>query len=1559
MFVASVDPRIHVGRMSSLHFGLLSGTEIKKISKVNVIHPEAQKGGIVQEGGVMDKSMGSAEKDKACLTCSNDVSNCPGHTGHIDLKGQIYNPLFMNQIVEVLRCVCFHCSLLLTDKTKKEFEHLGKIPNSKSRFDTLKKLIGKPDPNTICKGNFNRSTKSYEGCGGVQPIYRRESNNKFVIDVEFNMTSPAFDIVGLNKKETKIKKNKKTLSMKQVYDILRSIRKEDWYFLGFDGAMNSPEALMHTAILVPPIPNRPSNKSNHVTRRENEQTQQLSELVKNNNTNHKRREKNTYSNNNVSEKGKKNNIPRNYEEDLLTLTTSLAGYYDSDSVSEKMTVGTNTQKMPNKNTGGRFQYIQQKTGLLRNHLLGKRSEMCFRSTISPDPRLSLNECALPLEFAHQLPKTVCINNFNYEEYTRLLIEFDWEDPKFSLLVSDENKNFQEITKENLSRILPLKVGWYLKVPLVDGDCVSLNRQPSLHAPSIQAFKAIFKKGSTIRINECICPPFNADFDGDEMTGYVETTIQGKAESLDLMLVEKNMITSQNGNPCMGLVQNGLTGAYLLSQKDTFFSKHEAFNYFMMSSNWGIQDPPAPAIIKPTCLWTGKQIHSYLLPDDFVWEGESSSYKHLGKSNPVINGLRDGDIWTSSIKETEHTVAKWFNHNDTHVQVLKGEHISGSLCKLSIGTSSGSIIHYLFNHYGSTTNRLYIENLQKICIDYIQHKGLSVGLQDLEMPTIHTVVKNRRKMDQAERILKEWKDSGMSTKDYENYANLALNAARNDISEGTLRDMKNRNSLKIMVSAGAKGSPGNIAQIGKIHGQLTISDQRVENGLKERVMSCYEVGDRSAEACGFIMSNFMVALNPVEYFQTAQATRKALIDSVNKTSTTGYMQRRIVKAAEDAIIKEDGTVRDALGQIAQFQYGCDSLDGKSLEMQTIPWMKMNESQFEKEYLWDDQTVQTCQQFYPTKDHQNWLIAEKNRLIKDQTYKSKLKYHLKSAINSDFVMKRFTTSKPRNWQSDMKPNEVAQLVYILQLCMWKEAKNFTITWEAIVAIVLRSNMSSKRVLQVYRMDRKEFHAALLECMIMFLRSIGCSGYAAGIVAGQSLGQAITQMTLNTFHAAGKSEFNVVMGIPRMQEITNQPKEQKSPSMTLYLKAPYSSNYSTAKKVASSLVYNPLKSYVVKKEFLFKPYARKVTEAEWESFAAAPTPEVLPGFRLADMPFDRLVNTYTDYNDINFADKNAVNDIMFSAIPDNLPSKKLQFSPWVMKFWINKEKLKQEGRSLYSIVQLLESKFKNRLIVQYSDEWSEHCFLQIRNLFEFGGSKYIAEESAAYLLNNVIINGYPEIKNVYVKKEDSEFIITTEGSNLKAAFLHPLIDRKKSFTNSIPETNSVLGIQAAKKLIEHQLHAVLSSFKIHVESRHMILISDIMCHKGSIMPLTRFGLKGMHTGVLTKASFEETKDVIKDAARFGFCENIKGSAACIIVGNMPPIGTGVVDVLPDVERFVNAVDNGDEKLSSELVEKLTAKLDSLKNGETIGNTRISKHKANFRLHDDDSGGEDMDME
>jgi len=174
----------------------------------------------------------------------------------------------------------------------------------------------------------------------------------------------------------------------------------------------------------------------------------------------------------------------------------------------------------------------------------------------------------------------------------------------------------------------------------DGDIVMFNRQPSLHKLSIMSHRAKIHKHRTFQFNECVCTPYNADFDGDEMNLHLLQTEEAKAEASVLMNILNNIITPRNGEPLIAAIQDFITGGYLLTHKDSFFDRNQTCN--LISQILGRTDHifslslPVPAILKPRALWTGKQIFSLILKPnpkmkvDINLETKSRNYSGKGK-----------------------------------------------------------------------------------------------------------------------------------------------------------------------------------------------------------------------------------------------------------------------------------------------------------------------------------------------------------------------------------------------------------------------------------------------------------------------------------------------------------------------------------------------------------------------------------------------------------------------------------------------------------------------------------------------------------------------------------------------------------------------------------------------------------------------------------------------------------------------------------------------------------------------------------------------------------------
>ncbi|KAJ2173067.1 DNA-directed RNA polymerase III subunit C1 (rpo31), partial [Coemansia sp. RSA 532] len=191
----------------------------------------------------------------------------------------------------------------------------------------------------------------------------------------------------------------------------------------------------------------------------------------------------------------------------------------------------------------------------------------------------------------------------------------------------------------------LRVGDIVDRHLDDGDVVLFNRQPSLHRLSIMAHSARIMPWRTFRFNECVCTPYNADFDGDEMNLHVPQTEEARIEARELMGVHSNLVTPRNGEPIIGATQDFITTAYLITQKERFYDRSQFVQIvsYCFDGHEHIDIPP-PCIIKPRLLWSGKQIISVMMRPNKAsnikinLEAKTKSYKR----NPVPDlCLNDG------------------------------------------------------------------------------------------------------------------------------------------------------------------------------------------------------------------------------------------------------------------------------------------------------------------------------------------------------------------------------------------------------------------------------------------------------------------------------------------------------------------------------------------------------------------------------------------------------------------------------------------------------------------------------------------------------------------------------------------------------------------------------------------------------------------------------------------------------------------------------------------------------------------------------------------------------
>ena len=268
----------------------------------------------------------------------------------------------------------------------------------------------------------------------------------------------------------------------------------------------------------------------------------------------------------------------------------------------------------------------------------------------------------------------------------------------------------------------LREGDVVERHMEDGDIVLFNRQPSLHKVSIMAHKAKIMEWRTFRFNTCVCAPYNADFDGDEMNMHLPQTEEARTEANLLMGVHNNLVTPRNGEPLVAASQDFLSASYLLTQKDRFFTFEQ---FCRITAYFGDADEdinvPPPTILKPIQLWTGKQIFSTMICPS--------------KDKRTLINFES--------KDKNYLKDQHFCPNDGWVAFRNGELISGNIAKKSIGDGSKTgLLYVMLRDFGVQKAAEIMDRWAKFCGRYMgNHRGFSIGISDVTPSDDLTLMKH--------------------------------------------------------------------------------------------------------------------------------------------------------------------------------------------------------------------------------------------------------------------------------------------------------------------------------------------------------------------------------------------------------------------------------------------------------------------------------------------------------------------------------------------------------------------------------------------------------------------------------------------------------------------------------------------------------------------------------------------------------------------------------------------------------------------------------------------------
>jgi DNA-directed RNA polymerase subunit A' len=418
---------------------------------------------------------------------------------------------------------------------------------------------------------------------------------------------------------------------------------------------------------------------------------------------------------------------------------------------------------------------------------------------------------------------------------------------------------------------------------------------------------------TFRMNPSVCPPYNADFDGDEMNLHALQTEEARTEAESLMQVQKNIISPKFGGPIIGLDLDQISGIYLLTKKETVLSKEEAVQLFA--------DAGMDIDLADKEEFTGKEVFSMLLPKELSMEFES----HYGSNLDM------------SLEEKKK--------HDGYVMIKNGALEMGVIDKKAVGAERGKIINKLQKICGNEEVKTFIDNAGRLGVAFLMRRGFSLGISDLDLPPqINRKIRGeiKKSVDDSNDLIRKYNRNQISTLpgmtpqdslEAQIMNVLASGVSRiSDIVSGNI----GQNDIVNMYSSGAKGSIINTTQMAACVGQETILGKRIKRGYYRRTLPHIKQGDLSPMSHGFVSRGFKQGLTPFELFWNIMNGREGLMDKSLRTRKSGYMQRRLVNALQDLKVHHDNTVRNSIGQIIQFKSGEDGIDPTKSDWGSFNW-----------------------------------------------------------------------------------------------------------------------------------------------------------------------------------------------------------------------------------------------------------------------------------------------------------------------------------------------------------------------------------------------------------------------------------------------------------------------------------------------------------------------------------------------------------------------------------------------------------------------------------------------
>jgi DNA-directed RNA polymerase beta' subunit len=594
----------------------------------------------------------------------------------------------------------------------------------------------------------------------------------------------------------------------------------------------------------------------------------------------------------------------------------------------------------------------------------------------------------------------------------------------------------------------------------------------------------------------------------EMNLHMPQDPESEAELKNLAAVPYQIISPANNSSIIGIYQDSMLGCYQFTRPDINFSPRDAMNILMMFNG----------------------VNEYELLKNAESDKGITNFDILTQIMPPLSMKYK----TKAFKEDKDDPKT----SNAVLEIRNGTYVRGQMDKGVLGAGTKGLLHRSCNDFGNMASAKFIDDLQNVVTEYMKSSAFSVGVSDLisdqktneEIIKVITQKKNDVKnlIDQTQIGIFENNTGKTNEEEFETQVNNILNQATSEAGKIGLKSLSKNNRFVTMVNAGSKGSDLNISFMISCLGQQNVDGKRIPYGFEHRTLPHYTKYDDSPNARGFVESSYINGLSPQELFFHAMGGRVGLIDTAVKTSTTGYIQRRLIKGLEDLMVAYDMTVRTNKNKIVQFAYGDDNIDTVKVENQQINLVSMSVQDIYAHYLIPEESgkVKTLNNIFlkntmtrykkqyeemmkKTNSYIELMIKMRDEIIKN-VFKNKGDSVVNLPVAFSYIIGNIQgqTSLTMTSLVDITPLEAFQMI---EQCFENLNKIHYAPPTNLFKTLFFFYLSPKELLIVKRFNKAALTLLLDTITLDYKRAIIAPGEMVGMIAGQSIGEVSTQMSV----------------------------------------------------------------------------------------------------------------------------------------------------------------------------------------------------------------------------------------------------------------------------------------------------------------------------------------------------------------------------------------------------------------------------------------------------------------